>query len=135
VSKTDSIVLPPLTPMLLVIPDSSISTSIQMSANNDYIIYDPKQADVELTHSCDYGHFYITKAMTGIDQELYTIRNSNNSLVLWKHGQAGIYDNQGEIKPTNWYGKQHEFNFEFVVNDIPTRQKIFNNLKLVSNKT
>ena len=38
---------------------------------------------------------------------------------LWKHGQAGLYDIQGKIKPTNWYGKQHEFNFEFIVNDTP----------------
>jgi len=38
---------------------------------------------------------------------------------LWKHGQAGLYDNQGKIKPTYWYGKQHEFNFEFIVNEDP----------------
>jgi hypothetical protein len=56
-------------------------------------------------------------------------------MFLWKHGQAGLYDNQGKIKPTNWYGKQHEFNFEFVVNENPIKQKIFNNLKLLSNKT
>jgi hypothetical protein len=55
-------------------------------------------------------------------------------MLLWKHGQAGLYDNQGKIKPTHWYGKQHEFNFEFVVNDSPVKQKIFNNLKLLSNK-
>jgi hypothetical protein len=35
-------------------------------------------------------------------------------MYLWKHGQAGLYNNQGKIKPTNWYGKQHEFNFEFI---------------------
>ena len=55
-------------------------------------------------------------------------------MLLWKHGQAGLYDNQGKIKPTHWYGKQHEFNFEFVVNELPQQQKIFNNLKLISNK-
>jgi hypothetical protein len=55
-------------------------------------------------------------------------------MLLWKHGQAGLYDNQGKIKPTHWYGKQHEFNFEFVVNENPVKQKIFNNLKLLSNK-
>ena len=54
---------------------------------------------------------------------------------IWKHGQAGVYDNEGKIKPTNWYGKQHEFNFEFVVKDNPTNQKIFNNLQIISNKT
>jgi hypothetical protein len=42
-------------------------------------------------------------------------RDIANSMKLWKHGQAGIYDNQGRIKPTNWYNKQREFNFEFVV--------------------
>lgn len=55
-------------------------------------------------------------------------------LDLWKHGQSGLYDNQGKIKPTNWYGKQHEFNFEFVVNQDSQIQKIFNNLKIISNK-
>lgn len=65
----------------------------------------------------------------------YEIRDYNpNRMYLWKHGQAGLYDNQGKIKPTHWYGKQHEFNFEFVVNENPVKQKIFNNLKLLSNK-
>jgi uncharacterized phage-like protein YoqJ len=36
---------------------------------------------------------------------------------IWKHGQAGNYEHQGEIKPTRWYGKQHVFEFEFVVNE------------------
>lgn len=57
------------------------------------------------------------------------------SMYLWKHGQAGLYDNQGKIKPTHWYGKQHEFNVEFVVNQDAQIQKIFNNLKIISNKT
>jgi hypothetical protein len=56
-------------------------------------------------------------------------------MYLWKHGQAGLYDNQSKILPTNWYGNQHEFNFEFVVNENPIRQKVFNNLKILSNKT
>ena len=67
--------------------------------------------------------------------DTYDIRNSSNSFYLWKHGQAGVYDNQGEILPTVWYGKQHEFNFEFIVNEKPQSQKIFNNLQLISNKT
>lgn len=66
--------------------------------------------------------------------ETYNVRNSMTSFYLWKHGQAGVYDNQGELLPTNWYGKQHEFNFEFVVNDKGSTQKIFNNLQLISNK-
>lgn len=74
------------------------------------------------------------------DQYPYTnttvnFRTPSNSLLLWKHGQAGIYDCQGDILPTNWYGKQHEFNFEFVVKDNQPVQKIYNNLKIISNKT
>lgn len=66
----------------------------------------------------------------------YSMRDSQGDrMLLWKHGQAGLYDNQGKIKPTFWYGKQHEFNFEFIVNDTPGTQKIFNNLKIISNKT
>lgn len=57
-----------------------------------------------------------------------------NKMFLWKHGQAGLYDNQGIIKPTNWYGKQHEWAFEFVVNETPQMHKIFNNLMIISNK-
>lgn len=65
----------------------------------------------------------------------FNLRNSTpNRMLLWKHGQAGLYDNQGKIKPTHWYGKQHEFNFEFVVNENPVKQKIFNNLKILANK-
>ena len=67
---------------------------------------------------------------------LYNLRNSEpNKMLLWKHGQSGLYDIQSAIKPTNWYGKQHEFNFEFVVKDSSALQKIFNNLKIISNKT
>lgn len=66
-------------------------------------------------------------------QELRTLEGPQ--MYLWKHGQAGLYDNQGKIKPTHWYGKQHEFNVEFIVNQDAQIQKIFNNLKIISNKT
>ena len=65
----------------------------------------------------------------------YNIRNTQNQMYLWKHGQAGVYDIQGTIKPTTWYNKQHEFSFEFIVNEQSSIQKIFNNLKIISNKT
>jgi hypothetical protein len=69
------------------------------------------------------------------DLNTYPIRDSGNRMYLWKHGQTGIYDNEGAIRPTHWYGNQHEFNFEFVVNDSPYQQKIFENLKMLANKT
>jgi hypothetical protein len=40
-----------------------------------------------------------------------------------------------EIKPTNWYGKQHPFEFEFVVNKDIYSHKVFENLIILSNKT
>ena len=54
--------------------------------------------------------------------------------VLWKHGQAGVIDNQGKIKPTNWYDKQEKFELEVVVANNAQIQKIYNNLLLISNK-
>ena len=69
-------------------------------------------------------------------QKYYRLRDSEvNRMYLWKHGQSGLYTNKGKIRPTHWYGKQHEFNFEFVINESPVIQKIFNNLKIISNKT
>ena len=34
-----------------------------------------------------------------------------------------------------WYEEQHPFEFEFIVNDTQGVQKIFDNLKIVSNRT
>ena len=53
---------------------------------------------------------------------------------FWKHGQAGIIDIKDEIKPTKWYGKQHPFEFEFIVADNPDKHKIFDALQIISNK-
>lgn len=53
---------------------------------------------------------------------------------FWRHGQAGLFDRAEKIKPTTWYGKTHPFEFEVIVADKPTTHKIFNNLKILSNK-
>lgn len=53
---------------------------------------------------------------------------------FWKHGQGGIIDIQDEILPCYWYGQQHPFEFEFVVNQDPGKQKIWSNLQIISNK-
>lgn len=52
---------------------------------------------------------------------------------FWKHGRAGIIDISDKIYPTYWYGKQHPFEFEFVVADNPDKHKIFDNLQIISN--
>ena len=52
---------------------------------------------------------------------------------FWKHGQSGIIDITEDVKPTHWYGKQHPFEFEFVVNEKPLAHKIFDSLRILSN--
>jgi len=34
----------------------------------------------------------------------------------------------------NWYGEQHPFEFEYIVNANPNFQKIFNNIQMIANK-
>jgi hypothetical protein len=76
-------------------------------------------ADIKYVHLKDGVS---TQELEQGPMRLYNLRNSTpNRMLLWKHGQAGLYDNQGKIKPTFWYGKQHEFNFEFVVNESPAQ--------------
>ena len=53
---------------------------------------------------------------------------------LWKHGHSQRVPSTEYIKPTNWYGQQHPFEFEFVVKDKPEVHKIFDNLQIISNK-
>ena len=50
------------------------------------------------------------------------------------HGRSGIIDIKENIYPCYWYGEQHPFEFEFVVNDKLNYQKIFSNLVMIANK-
>lgn len=50
------------------------------------------------------------------------------ALNLWEHNNPFI-----RPLPTHWYGKQHPFEFEFVVIDDPSVQKIYEDLKIISN--
>lgn len=52
---------------------------------------------------------------------------------FWRHGQSGIINISDTILPTHWYGKQHPFEFEFIVADNPQAHKIFDNLQIISN--
>lgn len=55
---------------------------------------------------------------------------------LYKHGFANLFEEIENPKPLQWYDdKSHKFEFEFIVNDQFYTQKIFNNLKIISNKT
>lgn len=71
-----------------------------------------------------------------VERTLYgTVYYNSNigelTTAFWKHGRAGLM--KVDIKPTNWYGKQHPFEIEFVVADNPQSHKIFNNLQIISN--
>ena len=73
-----------------------------------------------------------------INNIFYTFANNNvhnfAQNYLYKHGFAGTLEEKGIINPTMWYDEQHPFEFEFVVADVQGIQKIFDNLKIISNK-
>lgn len=81
------------------------------------------------------GYYQSQIAITS-DQVLNnkTLVGPNLNTDFWKHGQAGIIDIKDPIKPCFWYGKQHPFEFEFVVNANIDTHKIFDNLQIISNK-
>lgn len=72
-----------------------------------------------------------------INNIFYTFANEKNHIgvgnILYKHGFAGTNEESGDIKPTYWYDQQYPFEYEFVVIGVPGVQKIFNNLKIISN--
>lgn len=59
---------------------------------------------------------------------VYNDKDSIESASLWNHGKKNK-----NILPTNWYGEQHPFEFEFVVNTPHGLHKIFDNLVIISN--
>lgn len=78
-----------------------------------------------------------TQVNAGYYQSVVAVMPQYNMQFLttdfWKHGQAGIIDIADKIYPTYWYGKQHPFEFEFIVADNPQLHKIFDNLEIISN--
>ena len=50
------------------------------------------------------------------------------ALNIWEHNNPFI-----RPLPTHWYGHQHPFEFEFVVIEDPSVQKIYEDLKIISN--
>lgn len=83
---------------------------------------------ISLNHQTDRAILGLPNSATNIDDDGGT-RN-----YLWKHGQTDFVPVEEYIKPTFWYGSQHPFEFEFVVNKEPINHKIFNDLRIISNK-
>lgn len=76
-----------------------------------------------------FSEFFYNKQETEVTKKLPAFLTN-----FWKHGQAGIIDTQEHIKPCYWYNKQHPFEFEFVVKNNSIKQKIWDNLQIISNK-
>lgn len=91
----------------------------------------------ELTEKWVTQYTWFPEFSENINNIFYTFANQSKHLGarnrLYKHGFAGTEEELGSIKPTYWYGEQHPFEYEFVVGGIPGVQKIFNNLKIISN--
>ena len=90
-----------------------------------------------VTGSTEVQHFYDYLTVI-VDRS--TLSSPNQALWdayfspdFWKHGQAGIFNISTPITPTNWYGKQEPFEFEFIVVDNPGVHKIFDNLQIIAN--
>lgn len=124
-----------------------VTCSVETSTKNiygaisDYIIKELLETDSNSESINRFCSTYINgnstyyAGMPGetVIDDFYFVRDTEVNLKLWKHGQAGIYDNADYIKPTHWYGQQHEFNFEFIARK-DVIHKIFTNLQLISNK-
>lgn len=116
---------------------NGIDWEFKYNINATSISFTSEIVDLKVVYvSTEYPDFLNEELIAVGPDYLFNLRNSTpNRMLLWKHGQAGLYDNQGKIRPTHWYGKQHEFNFEFIVHDSSMIQKVFNNLRIISNKT
>lgn len=87
---------------------------------------------------------WIPEFSENINNIFYTFANSeilnaqlNNNVFtkIYKHGFAGSLEETGNIKPTKWYDTIYPFEFEFVVIGVSGVQKIYDNLKIISNST
>ena len=84
---------------------------------------------------------YITiqlEIVTSLDRTLYPVVTLNvperqYTNYLYKHGINKIFNYQDKILPTFWYGKQHPFEFEFIISKDLHVHKLFNKFTIISN--
>lgn len=116
------------------INSSSIVYLLNIKANIQ-VTYTNTQTSLEEAYAT--GFVNGTQVDAGYYQSVVAVIPQYNMQFLttdfWKHGQSGIIDIADKVLPTNWYGKQHPFEFEFIVADNPQAHKIFNNLQIISN--
>lgn len=75
----------------------------------------------------DMGYYEYSIAVIPEDNMKYLTTD------FWKHGQAGIIDIADKIYPTQWYGKLHPVEVEFIVVDDSSHHKVFENLQIIGN--
>ena len=114
--------------------ESNIVTLLNIKANI-LVTYEGQSSN--LVEAYTSGFQNNTQVNAGYYQSTVAVMPEYNMQFLttdfWQHGQAGIIDIADKIYPTYWYGKQHPFEFEFIVADNPQLHKIFDNLEIISN--
>lgn len=110
------------------------SSIVEINTNNSFTLL-PSDSTIWLAITISYelntilyeNTFYIIKdrsVLQGTELENY---NNIFNYSLWKHDIDSL--------PTNWYGVQHPFEFEFIVSNPVGLHKIFDNLVIISNNT
>lgn len=113
---------------------NKIVTLLNIKANI-LVTYDKKTPSLAEAYTSSFKNG--TQVNAGYYQSVVAVMPQYNMQFLttdfWKHGQSGIIDIADKINPAYWYGKQHPFEFEFIVADNPQLHKIFDNLEIISN--
>ena len=121
--------------------DWGILTYIQQEKNNPELSGRLYRLPIKVTVDVDYNAAD-SRNSGKASRKLYTTLaiatpnyyNNIRNTSFWKHGYAGLMETKDKLKPTFWYGKQHPFEFEFIVAENQQVQKIFNTLQLIANK-
>jgi len=102
--------------------DWGILTYIQQEKNNPELSGRLYRLPIKVTVDVDYNAAD-SRNSGKASRKLYTTLaiatpnyyNNIRNTSFWKHGYAGLMETKDKLKPTFWYGKQHPFEFEFIV--------------------
>lgn len=113
-------------------PQKTYTLNIRVTPTIKYIGSNASQAEyvTNKNSNSQLTGGYIERTICVIPEEHLEALSTD----FWRHGQSGIFDITEDVEPTKWYGKQHPFEFEFIVRDQPDTHKIFDNLVIISNK-
>lgn len=95
----------------------------------------------EVTKKMTTFYSWVPLASANINNTFYSIEFNTDIAYKYLRGKSiedtvlNLWQHNKHSNWCNWYGKQHPFEFEYVVNANPNFQKIYNNLEIISNKT